>query len=273
MKKVIILLASVMMLGGCSTPIKEDTAVPDNTSSVTTGATEKSETSSLTTQTSSTSATTTATTYIEIDEVIPQAIQTPKIEGDRLSYTIINIYADGQYYNMEVSGVKLSSEETEDIDNTYINGELYGDFRIDLLKDGELLDSYKINIPRDDRFLILESVTQGLSYGSELFSQKRLYNIDEYPDLLQLDFYIINEVETPQYARYFAIYDEKITEVKVFENGAEAAPHGTHLQPESEGVMIQYVVESDGYGGYYVQMYRYWFDNEARCLTRKKVNY
>ena len=212
------------------------------------------------------------TQHIAIDEVIPQAVQTPKVDGSRLLYTIINIYSQGEYYTIEISGIKLDGAQ-HDIETTYIKGELYGDFRLELIKNGKVLDSYKINVPRDDRVLILESVADGLTYGCELLSNKRQYNSDIFPDLIQLDFYIINEVETPQYARYFAIYDEKINEIPVYQNGVEIAPHGTHIVPESEGVMVQHVVESDAAGNYYVQMYRFTFDNDNRCLNRKRVYY
>lgn len=269
------IIAAVLLLVGC-TSVKEypdETVEAASSVSQTTAATTKA---SVTASSSSSSATTTAcktTTYIHIDDVIPQAVQTPKLDGERLSYTIINIYSEGEYYTMEVSGVRLSNNTENDIDTTYINDELYGDFRIDLIRDGEVLDSYKINIPRDDRFLILESAADGREYGCEVISNKREYNTNAYPDLLQLDFHIIDEVETPQYARYFSIYGQKIVEIPVLENGIEAAPHGTHLEIESEGVMTQHIVESDSYGNYYVQMYRYTFDSENRCLYRKKVNY
>ena len=270
MKKRIIILAAVLLLSGCN--IENDEKIAEESAKLTTVTTAMVETQTTSAVTTTTTAMTT-TTYLAIDEVIPDAIQTPRVEGDRLSYTIINIYSFGEYYTMEVSGVKLTDDSVEDIDTTYIGDELYGDFRLDLKSNGDLIDSYKINVPRDDRFLILESVAQGLTYGSELISNKRQYKVDDYPDLLQLDFYVKNEVETPQYARYFAIYDEKIIEIPVLSGGVEIAPHGTHLEFESEGVLVQYVVESDSYGNYFVQKYRFTFDPENRCLNRKKVNY
>lgn len=214
-----------------------------------------------------------ASTSLSVEDVIPDAVQTPRVEGDRLSYTIINVYSQGDYYTVKISGVKMQDESAADIDMTYINGELYGDFRLDLLKKGELIDSLKINVPRDDRFLILESVTDSLSYGCELISNKRVYLADEYPDLLQLDFHIINEVETPQYARYFAVFDGKITEVPVYENGEEVAPRGTHPQMKSAGLMVQHLVVEVYYENYTVIKYEYVFDVENRCLNRKQVKF
>ncbi|MDE6030667.1 MAG: hypothetical protein K2G32_03500, partial [Oscillospiraceae bacterium] len=222
-----------------------------------------------------TTADTSAKTSIDVSDVIPEAIQTPRVQGDRLSYTIINIYSENDYYTVEISGVKYNSyEESEtDIDTTYVNGELYGDFRLDLLKRGEVIDSLKINVPRDDRFLILESVTENLSYGCEIISNKREFSADEFPDLIQLDFHIINEVEAPQYARYFAVFGGKIAEVPVYENSEEAAPYGTHLEMKSAGEMVQHLVAEKPSGGYTVIKYEYSFDVENKCLNRKQVKF
>lgn len=213
-------------------------------------------------------------TSLSPEDVIPEAVQTPRVEGDRLSYTIVNVYSAGDYYTVKISGVKMQDEsDSPDIDMTYINGVLYGDFRLDLMKKGELIDSLKINVPRDDRFLILESVTDSLSYGCELISNKREYSADEYPDLLQLDFYMINEVETPQYARYFAVFDGKITEVPVYENGVEVAPRGTHPQMKSAGLMVQHLVVEEYAENYTIIKYEYTFDIENRCLNRQQVKF
>lgn len=222
-----------------------------------------------------TTADTSAKTSVDVSDVIPEAIQTPRVQGDRLSYTIINIYSENDYYTVEISGVKYNSyEESEtDIDTTYVNGELYGDFRLDLLKRGEVIDSLKINVPRDDRFLILESVTENLSYGCEIISNKREFSADEFPDLIQLDFHIINEVEAPQYARYFAVFGGKIAEVPVYENSEEAAPYGTHLEMRSAGEMVQHLVAEKPSGGYTVIKYEYSFDVENKCLNRKQVKF
>lgn len=210
---------------------------------------------------------------LQPDEVIPPAVQTPKIEGDRLSYSIENVYSTGEYYTVEISAILLSdTTDAPEIETTYINGELYGDFRLDLLKNNEVIDTLKINVPRNDRFLIFESVTQELSYGCELISNMRDFGAPEYPDLVQLDFHIENEAEVPQYARFFAVSDDKLTEVPVYENGAEAAPYGTHLDPKSAGLMIQHIVAEE-YGRYTVKQYEYTFDPKTLSITRQRVRY
>lgn len=213
------------------------------------------------------------TTYIQPDEVIPPAVQTSRLDGERLSYSMTNIYSGENYYTLTISGVRLDTSAEADIDTTYIKGELYGDFRFDLYSKGELIDTYKINIPRDDRFLILESVTDELSYGCEVISNKREFSAEQYPDLVQLDFHIIDEVEAPQYARYFAVFDGQITEIPVYENGEETAPYGTHPVPESAGVMIQRIVASQADGSYTVLQYEYTFDTQNRRLLRQQVRF
>lgn len=210
---------------------------------------------------------------LEPDGVIPAAIQSPRREGSRLSYSIVNVYSGGEYYTVDISGVRLTAtSDVPEIETTYVDGDLYGDFRLDLLKQGEIIDTLKINVPRDDRFLIFESVTQELTYGCELISNMRDYGASEYPDLIQLDFHILNEAEVPQYARYFTVSGEKLCEVPIYENGIETAPYGTHLEPESAGLMIQRIVAKE-YGDYTVKQYEYTFDPETLTLTRRRVQY
>lgn len=208
------------------------------------------------------------------DDVIPAAVQSPRIEGSRLSYSIMNVFSEGKYYTVEISCIKLGVSETleADLETTYINGALYGDFRLDLLRQGEIIDTLKINVPRDDRFLIFESVLQDLTYGCDIISNMRDFGATEYPDLIMLDFHMIDEVEVPQYARYFAISGGKLKEVAVYENGMEVAPYGTHVDPESAGLMIQRIVAKE-YGEYTVKQYEYTFDPESLTITRKRVRY
>lgn len=50
------------------------------------------------------------------------------------------------------------------------------------------------------------------------------------------------------------------------------APYGTHLEPESAGLMIQRIVAKE-YGEYTVKQYEYTFDPETLTITRKRVRY
>ncbi|MBQ8170880.1 MAG: hypothetical protein IJZ95_02695 [Oscillospiraceae bacterium] len=278
MKKVISLsvMTAMVLFSGCALEDKDPNINSSEASQSETSFSSPEEiTSSTTTTTTSVSSsqTTASSTYLDIDDVIPAAIQTPRVDGDRLSYTIINVYSEDEYYTVDISGIKITDETDIDIDTTYIDGELYGDFRLDLMRSGEIIDTLKINIPRDDRFLILESVKDGLSYGCELISNKRGFYNRTYPDLIQLDFHIINEVETPQYARFFAIFDGKLSEVPVYQDGVEKAPYGTHLEMDKPGVMTQHIVASNVNGNYEILKFEYRFDVDNRCLVRKKVRY
>ncbi len=210
---------------------------------------------------------------LEPDDVIPAAVQTPKIEGSRLTYSISNVYSGGEYFTVVVSCIKLpETTEASELETTLINGDIYGDFRLELMQRDEIIDTLKINVPRDDSFLIFENLLKNLTYGCELISNMRDFQASEYPDLIRLDFTMLNEVEVPQYARYFTVSDKKLTEVPVYENGAETAPYGTHIEPQSAGLMIQHIVAKE-YGSYTVKQYEYTFDPIALTITRKRVRY
>ena len=140
------------------------------------------------------------------------------------------------------------------------------------MQQGKTIDTLKINVPRDDGFLIFENVLRDLTYGCEIISNMRDFGAGDYPDLIQLDFTILNEVEVPQYARFFAVSGDKLVEVPVYENGAETAPYGTHLEPQSAGFMIQHIVAKE-YGEYTVKQYEYTYDPETLTITRKRVRY
>lgn len=239
---------------------------------------ESSGSSAATTPPAATSAASaTATTPepepLKPDEVIPAAEQTPRIEGSRLSYTIKNVYSAGEYFTVDISCIKLpETTEATELETTIIDGSTYGDFRLDLLQQGNIIDTLKINVPRDDEFLIFENVLKDLTYGCEIISNMRDFNAVDYPDLIQLDFTILNEVEVPQYARFFAVSGGKLVEVPVYENGVETAPYGTHLEPQSAGLMIQHIVAKE-YGTYTVKQYEYTYDPDSLIMTRKRVRY
>lgn len=286
-RKILCLLLSLVIFTGCSAdemPSNAESEFTSSTNATTTTATSASttiQTTTAATTTTTVSQTTVQTTTVseepdndlDPDELIPTAIQTPRVDGNRLLFTIMNVYSDGEYYTVDISGVKMDGNREADLETTYVKGDLYGDFRLDLIKNNEVIDTLKINVPRDDRFLILESVIDNLSYGVELISNKREYSADEYPDLIQMDFHIIKEPETPQYARFFAIFDEKIIELPVFDNGVETAPYGTHLEMESAGLMTQHIVASQANGIYTVIKYEYTVDVQDRCLNRKQVKF
>lgn len=205
--------------------------------------------------------------------IIGSAEQSPKEGGERLSYTLNNVYSRDKYYSVCISGAKCEDQTAYPAeDTTYIDGVLYGDFRLELYSRGECISELKINVPRDDEFLILESASEKLSYGCTVLSNKKMYSADDYPDIIQLDFYIHNELEVPQYARYFAVFDGEIRELPVYSNGAEVSPYGTHLLMRDKGYMVQYLTVSDyeNPGEYTILKYEYYFDPENQCLYRRR---
>lgn len=261
--RAIFICSAIALLTGCNL---EDTQSDFSATSAA-----YSETTTSATYTSTT--TTAEPEPLQPDEVIPAAVQTPRIEGSRLSYSITNVYSGGEYFTVDISCIKLpETTEAPELETTVINGSVYGDFRLDLLQQGEIIDTLKINVPRDDEFLIFENVLKNLTYGCDLISNMRDFGASEFPDLIQLDFVLQNEVEVPQYARYFAISDSKLVEVPVYENGIETAPYGTHLEQQSAGVMQQHIVAKE-YGTYTVKKYEYTFDPETLVITRRRVRY
>ncbi len=189
-----------------------------------------------------------------------------EISGDTLIFTVGNIFSEGEYYTVSVTGEKGSANGTD------INGELYGNFRLTLAQNGAELDSLKIEVPDNERFLIPESVLDNRTYGCSVVSNKRDFSADDYPDIIQLDFYKPNELEIPQYGRYFAIFGGRLAELPVYENGVETAPLGTHLNPRSEGRMIQRLCVFTPSGkSLMVKKYEYIFNVEQQRLDRIKL--
>lgn len=209
-------------------------------------------------------------------DIIPDAKNLPKEDGNRLSYTVRDVWAENKYWTVTVSGIRKKDQTVyPGDDTTYVNGVLYGDFRLELF-DGEMcVSSLKINVPRDDRFLVLESTAVGLSYGCTVLSNKKEFGADNYPDIIQLDFYLQGELEVPQYARYFAVHDGELCEIPVFSGGTEVSPYGTHPLMKSAGYMVQYltVSEWESPGDYTIVKYEYYFDAENMCLNRNRASF
>lgn len=186
--------------------------------------------------------------------------------GDTVKFTVGNIFSEGEYYTVSVTGEKVSENGTD------INGELYGNFRLTLIKNGAEIDSLSIEVPDNERFLIPESVLDNRTYGCSVISNKRDFSADDYPDIIQLDFYKPNELEIPQYGRYFAIFGGRLAELSIYENGIETEPLGTHLNPRSEGRMIQRLCVFTPSGkSLMVKKYEYIFNVEQQRLDRIKL--
>ncbi len=205
-------------------------------------------------------------------EIIDKAEPAERHDGDRLTYTRENVWSQGNTYTVEISGALQEGAAITD-ETTYVKGKVYGDFRLDIVENGEVLSSLKINVPRDDIFLILDSTADGIDYGCDIISNKEEYGSTQYPDIIQLDFYRKTDYEVPQYARYFAIIDGEITELDIYENGVLVSPRGTHPKMRSAGLFIQHLCVKNGSGGYEVIQYEYRFDVQNKRLNRKKVRF
>lgn len=253
-----------------STPIgTESSIISTNPSSA-----ESSSASTSSAENSSSSASSSVPREDLSTSLIPDAVQTARVDGDRIIFSVENVFSNGEYYNVRISGAKCENQSASVTDETtYINGVLYGDFRLDLYKTGVFIDSLKINVPRDDNFLILENAAIGKDYGCTLMSHKREFSVDEYPDIVRLEFFHIRGTAVPQYARYFAVFDNKIQELDIYENGVEVSPVGTFLTMRGDGLMTQNLTVEKLSPVYKVITYEYRFNLEKRRLDRKEVNF
>ncbi len=255
--RILATLCAAMLLTGCAGETRKSSSESVSTS-------ERTEEGSLSTEDDTGKAAT---------EPAPDILLSSRVNKDKLLFKIQNVYSDGGYYEADICGEKLDENSGGKENTVIIDGELYGDFKIRLYKDGTPANTIAITIPDGDRFLIMESVKKELEYGCEVMSNKRLFGADEYPDIIQLDFYKANEVEVPQYARYFAVFDGKLAEVPVYENGVETSPYGTHPELKSAGLMTQHLTADDGMGGYTVLKFEYTFDVENKRLEKKQVQF
>lgn len=191
--------------------------------------------------------------------------------SDRIVFTLENVFSEGKYYTVTVSGTKTDSG-----DNTVtINGELYGSIEIALFLDGRQTDRMPLEIPRGDRLVILESAAESLSYGYELISNARDYGAEEYPDILGLVFRSSStEAAVPEYARYFAVFGGKLAALPICVNGSEVPPRGAKLEPRSAGFAVQHLTVLKASGtGYEIVKYEYRFDLENKRLNKQQVRF
>lgn len=188
-----------------------------------------------------------------------------------LIFAAENIFADGEYYAVVASAAKT---DTESKNTVYIKDGSYEAPVLTLMSKEGQIDSVKLEIPNGDRFLALESAAEKYSYGSEIISCMRDFNASEYPDVLGLVFHSGTDIAVPEYARYFAVFDGRLTELEIFENGSRAAPRGAKLEPVGAGTAKQYLtVRKQSGAGYEVIKYEYRFDLENRRLNKQQVRF
>lgn len=205
----------------------------------------------------------------------PEITLTSSHTDNELKFTVDGVYSDGKFYTVNITG-KKSADQTASPDDktTYVNGVLYGDFRLKSSLNGEETGLVNLEIPRDDKFLIMNSIAENLTYGCSVISSFRQFSASEYPDIIELDFYINGELEVPQYSRFFAVINNEITEIFVYENGERSTPRGSHLEPKSAGRMIQHLTISTGRpDSYEIAKFEYIYDLENHRLNRKRVRF
>lgn len=190
-------------------------------------------------------------------------------DSGKLSFTVYNVFSNGEYYTVAASATKTDSARNA----VYIDGESYEEPELTLFKNGQQLDSVKPGIPDGDSVLVFESAADNYSYGIEIISSMREFGASEYPDVFGLVFRSGSDIAVPEYARYFAVFDGKLTELAIFENGSETGPRGARLEPVSAGVAKQFLTVPASNGGYKVIKYEYSFDLENRRLNRKQVKF
>lgn len=206
-------------------------------------------------------------------EIIDKADPVERENGNRLSYTLKEVWSQGSVYTVQISGAEQDKSVGITDSTTYVKDKLYGDFRLEIVADGEVKSSLKINVPRNDLFLILDSVSDGIEYGCDVLSSKALYGSEDYPDIIQLDFYHQGDYEVPQYARYFSVINGQMCELDIYENGKLVSPRGTHPMMKQAGMFIQHLCVKNGKGGYHVIQYEYRFDVANKRLNRKQVRF
>lgn len=191
-------------------------------------------------------------------------VRTLASDDEKITFTLKNMFSGGEYYT-----VSVSAEITE-------NGASYGSPVLALLKNGETIDTLRLDIPENERFMVFESAADGSYYGSEIISNMRDFGAEEYPDILGLIFRGgSTEAAVPEYARYFAVFGGKLAELDIYENGAKVKPRGAKLEPVSAGLAKQYltVLKGNGRLEYEIIKYEYRFDLENKRLNRQQVRF
>lgn len=282
MKKIAAIIAAVMLLSGCG--VSDETYqpekyvdIPDDAQSPSPAPTPAPSSRRSSSAVSSSHAPTSEVSRVQNgyaeESGIRELITVPSADRNRLAFTIENLFSEGAYYTLEISGTKTDSTEKGTVT---INGEHYGDISLTLFKDGQQVDRLAANIPDGERLMILESAAEELSYGCEVISNLREYDAEEYPDYLEL---VLrggsSEAAVPEYARFFTVFDGKLAELPVYENGVKTAPRGAKLEPRGAGLAAQYltVLKNNGLEEYEIIKYEYRFDLENKRLNKQQVRF
>lgn len=278
MKKLAATVAAIMLLSGCG--VSEETYqpekyvdIPESTQgSAPAAAPQKQSPAAASSRAPTSEVSRVQNAYIE-ESGIRELKTTPNSNNNELSFTIENLFSEGAYYSLVISATKTDGAAPGVVT---VNGEYYGDVALTLYKDGQQIDKLAANVPGGERLIILESAAEQLFYGCEVISNLREYGADEYPDFIEL---VLqggsNEAAVPEYARFFTVFDERIAELPVYENGVKAAPRGAQLEPRGAGLAAQYltVLKNNGLTEYEIIKYEYRFDLQNRRLNKQQVRF
>lgn len=280
MKKFAAIIAAIMLLSGCG--VSDETYQPEKYVEISDDAQSPSPAPTPASLPRSSAVSSSHAPTSEVSRVqngyaeesgIRELKTAPSADENRLAFTIENLFSEGAYYTLEISGTKTDKAEKGAVT---INGEYYGDIALTLFRDGQQVDRLAADVPEGERLMILESAAENLSYGCEVISNLREYNAGEYPDFIEL---VLrggsNEAAVPEYARFFTVFDGKIAELPVYENGVKTAPRGAKLEPRGAGLAAQYltVLKNNGRVEYEIIKYEYRFDLEEKRLNKQQVRF
>lgn len=279
MKRFAAIIAAGMLLSGCG--VSDETYQPEEYVSIPDKAQSSSPTLTPTPQRSSA----VSSSHAPMSEVsrsqngyaeesgIRELKTASSADQDKLAFTIENLFSEGEYYTLAISGTKTDRTGKGTV---VVNGEYYGDVALTLYKDGRQIDRLEADVPEGERLMILESAAEELSYGCEVISNLREFGAGEYPDFIELVLRgSSNEAAVPEYARFFTVFNDKITELPVYENGSKTAPRGAKLEPRGVGLAAQYltVLKNNGLVEYEIIKYEYRFDLENKRLNKQQVRF
>lgn len=201
-----------------------------------------------------------AITYSYTAENVPEITQRLDVGSDRTELELNNVYADGKLYT-----ITASAGQTEERLSLTLT----------LTRDGRRRDTLKVDVPNGEQFVLLENAEDNSTYGCEMISNLREFDAAEYPDIIGLVFRgSSGEAAVPEYARYFAVFGGRLSELAIFENGRKTDPRGDKLKAQSAGVAVQHLtVLKSGGEGYEIIKFEYRFDLENKRLNKRQVKF
>lgn len=199
-------------------------------------------------------------TYWYTAENVPEIVPRLNVEDGRTELELANVYSEGKLYTITAS---VGTSEGREI------------LMLILTRDGRLRNTLGVEIPRGDSFVLLENAEDNSTYGFEALSNLREYDAPEYPDMIGFIFRESGgEAAVPEYARYFAVFGGKLSELPIYENDKKTAPRGSKLEPKSAGNVVQHLtVLKSGGEGYEIIKFEYKFDLENKRLTKRQVKF